>query len=164
MKDEPYTLLYVVVFIACCGGCTPKILVRDEAEISRSSDSLWQTNRDSIYFQDQQEKESLLNLRLQHLSLSVPDSLGKQYIEHITLMESEGIKKERGSSSFLKNNQEKTELISNNLHHQKALIKEEKQGVTAFGCWWMVCLAILIALLTFALPVIKRWCDKIVSK
>lgn len=105
-----------------------------------------------------------MNMRLQHLSFSSPDSSGQQYVENITYVESVGIKKENASTLLSEENQAQTQIGNKKTMCASEAIKEGKGGVEAL--WWRMLpfVLVFIILIRFCYPVVKQRSDKIVSK
>lgn len=164
MKNRIYTLLYIGVFLGYLTGCASKVTVRDQTETSSHSDSLRYERRDSLSFRQLQQKEWAMNMRLQHLSFSSPDSSGQQYVENITYVESVGIKKENASTLLSEENQAQTQIGNKKTMCASEAIKAGKGGVGAL--WWSMLpfVLVFIVLIKFCYPVVKQRYDKIVSK
>lgn len=164
MKNRIYTLLYIGVFLGYLTGCASKVTVRDQTETSSYADSLRYESRDSLSLRQLQQKEWAMNMRLQHLSFSSPDSSGQQYVENITYVESVGIKKENASTLLSEENQAQTQIGNKKTMCASEAIKEGKGGVEAL--WWRMLpfVLVFIILIRFCYPVVKQRSDKIVSK
>lgn len=164
MKAFLYTLLYVSLLSGLFAGCASHKRELTGTEKQILSDSLQTIVADSLLIQHLHQSSARMEMRLQHLSFTKPDSLKRQYLQSVTLLDAKKEEKDTAIQQIQQVDSEQTESIRNLSVDKQEAFRLENEPFRMKWRYLLISVLFFILLLTIGLPAFKHMYDKIVSK
>lgn len=164
MKAILYTLLYVMFLSGVFAGCIAHKRNTACAEKQLFNDALQAIDTDSLLVWRMHQSSTRMEMRLQHIAFSKPDSLGQQYIQHMTLLDGKQEEKDTATLQMQQVDNRQTEYIRHRSVDKQELHQAENKPIGISMAHLLFLALVSIVLLTVGLPVVKRLGLKILSK